>query len=60
MRFSIMKKITISAVLATLTAGAITLWYAAPVKTSTFKELSKKVRPAKREKNTENNDPLFI
>ena len=55
-----MKKITISAVLATLTAGAITLWYAAPVKTSTFKELSKKVRPAKREKNTENNDPLFI
>ena len=55
-----MKKTIISVLLATLSAGAITILYNGSPKSLSLKDLTKKVRIAPKEDKTENNDALFI
>jgi len=55
-----MKTLTISTVIAGLTAGALTLLYTNPVKNLKVKNLTKKVRLVKERESTDNNDHLFI
>ena len=55
-----MKKTIISVLLATLSAGAITILYNGSPKSLSLKDLTKKVRIAPKEDKTENHDALFI
>ena len=55
-----MKTTTISAIIAGVTAGAITFWYTNPVKKLRVKNLTAKVRPAKKVENSDSNDHLFV
>ncbi|MEQ9424051.1 MAG: hypothetical protein RJQ09_06520 [Cyclobacteriaceae bacterium] len=55
-----MKTITLSTIIAGLTAGVVTLWYSNPVKKLKDRAPVKKVSPKKEKQTADSSDHLFI